>query len=474
MRFYSVPVLLVFLFLSLWSVAQDTDLSEKVLARPDKLFSALGKKSRSLESDLDKQTDRYLSRLQRQEEKLKKKLWKKDSLLAKELFSDIEEKYAALRKAPGTLSSASSVYNGHLDSLTTSLRFLQQGNLPLAGSPALANTLSQYKELQSRLNYSEQVKKYLVERRHLLTQKLSEAGLVKQLKDYQKTIYYYQVQVTELREAWIDPSKLEAKLLDYATRLPRFRQFFANNSVLGSLFALPDATTNPAALQGLQTRASVNQSLIDRFGSGSDATQLMQQGVQQAQGELNRLKQQVSSYSSADYGNGAADLPKGFKPNQARTKTLKDRLVLGTDVQSQKARNYFPVTTDLALSLGYQLNYKSIIGIGAAYKLGLGTGFNNISLSHQGVGLRSYIDYQLKGTLFISGGYEQNYRSAFRNIDQLKDYSSWQTSGLLGLNKKYKLRGKLKGEMKLLWDFLSAQQTPRTQAILFRIGYSLK
>jgi hypothetical protein len=44
----------------------------------------------------------------------------------------------------------------------------------------------------------------------------------------------------------------------------------------------------------------------------------------------------------------------------------------------------------------------------------------------------------------------------------------------VGLSKKYKLKGKMKGEMKLLWDFLSYQQVPRSQPIVFRIGYSLK
>jgi len=42
------------------------------------------------------------------------------------------------------------------------------------------------------------------------------------------------------------------------------------------------------------------------------------------------------------------------------------------------------------------------------------------------------------------------------------------------LSKKYQVSKNLKGEMKLLWDFLSYQQVPRTQTILFRIGYSLK
>ncbi|HVG15893.1 MAG TPA: hypothetical protein VM935_13060, partial [Chitinophagaceae bacterium] len=95
-------------------------------------------------------------------------------------------------------------------------------------------------------------------------------------------------------------------------------------------------------------------------------------------------------------------------------------------------------------------------------------------ISNEGVGLRSYVDHKLKGSLYISGGYEQNFRTAFSSVQQLKDYYAWQCSGLIGLSKKYRVSKKLKGDMKLLWDFLSSQQVPRTQPLLFRVGYSLK
>jgi hypothetical protein len=167
------------------------------------------------------------------------------------------------------------------------------------------------------------------------------------------------------------------------------------------------------------------------------------------------------------------DLPDGFKPNTQKTKSFLQRIELGTNFQTQKARAYFPVTADLALTAGYKLNDNSITGVGFSYKAGLGRGWNNISLSHQGFGLRSFIDYKLKSSLYITGGYERNYLSQFNRVEQLRDYPAWQTSGLLGLSKKYKVSKKIKGEIKLLWDFLSYRQIPRTQALLFRTGWGL-
>jgi hypothetical protein len=120
------------------------------------------------------------------------------------------------------------------------------------------------------------------------------------------------------------------------------------------------------------------------------------------------------------------------------------------------------------------LNNKSTIGIGAAYRLGWGNDWNDIKLSHQGVGLRSYLDWKIKGSFYFSGGYEQNYRAMIHSIAQLQNYSAWQTSGLIGVSKKYSINKRFKGEMKFLWDFMSYQQVPKAQPILFRLGYSIK
>ncbi|MBK9381709.1 MAG: hypothetical protein IPN39_10305 [Chitinophagaceae bacterium] len=61
-----------------------------------------------------------------------------------------------------------------------------------------------------------------------------------------------------------------------------------------------------------------------------------------------------------------------------------------------------------------------------------------------------------------------------RNFNVLQNYSSWQQSGLIGISKTVPVKSKFfkKTSLKLLWDFLSYQQVPRTQPVIFRIGYN--
>jgi hypothetical protein len=464
--------------------AQDSSKLDRALSLPDKFFGALDKKTSSIEGKLDKQTDKYLTKLERQESKLKRKLYRKDSALAKELFSGVDQRYDQLKNTSGKVNRYASQYSGHLDSLSTALSFLKSNDLVkgssisnLSNNPSLQKSLDQYKQLQSKLNASDQIRKQLLQREQLLKEQFQKLGMVKELKKFRKQVYYYQSQVREYKELFENPSKLEAKLMEVVLKLPQFRDFFAKNSLLGSLFALPSSSSSnssTASLQGLQTRAMVNQSLVDRFGSGPSVMQQLQQNVQSAQGQLNQLKSKLSSLKQGSYGNtGKGDIP-GFKPNTQKTKSFLNRIEYGGDVQSQKARYFFPVTSDIALSLGYKLNDKSSIGVGASYKIGWGSNWNNLNITHQGVGLRSYVDLKIKGSFYVAGGYEQNYRAMINSIDQLRDYSAWQSSGLVGLSKRYQISKKMKGEMKLLWDFLSYQQVPRTQAMLFRVGYSLK
>lgn len=404
---------------------------------------------------------------------MRDKLARVDSLKAKAIFSGVEEKYAALETAPQRLSQYSSVYSGHLDSLTTSLNFLKSEGL---SKPELQSSLAQFSSLQAKLNQTEAVKKFLAERKRLLKENLEKLGMLKELKGFSRQAYYYSAQLKEVKALWEDPSKLEKRLLEWAVKSEKFNDFFRQNSQLASLFALPGGNTSTASLQGLQTRASVQQALTARFGSGPGLQGMLQQNMQAAQEELNELKNKLFRYGSGSVGNGSSeiDVPEGFTVNGQKTKTFLKRLEYGLNIQSQKSRSYFPVTTDVGLSLGYKLNDKSSVGLGASYKIGWGRGWNHLRMTGEGVGLRSYLDYKLKGSLYLSGGYEQNYRMAFHSIDPLKDYSAWQASGLIGLSKKYKVSKKVKGDIKLLWDFLSYRQVPRTQAVLFRVGYSLK
>lgn len=466
----------VFILLASSLEAQEPAGADTLMAVPGKVFASLDRKTAFVNAKLDRQTAKYLARLQKQENKLRKKLWKKDSTLAKQLFEGVEDNYQKLSKAPEHIGKYAAVYSGHLDSLTTSLNFLK--NNSLVNNLPLENTLSRYKALQGKLNQADQIKKYISERQRLLKEQLQSLGMIKELKEFQKQAYYYSAQIKAYKEAFEDPSRLEQKLLETVLQVPQFKDFFQKNSQLGALFSLPGGSSaaSPVSLAGLQTRASVSQALVDRFGSGPNVTQMLRGNMQAAQGQLSQLKAKAASFTSGSYGNSSSDIemPEGFIPNNQKTKSFWGRLQYSADVQTARGSSYFPVTSDIGLSLGYKLSEKNSLGIGASYKLGWGKSWDNIKITHQGLGLRSYLDLKLKGSLYVSGGYEQNYRSEIHTIQQLKDYSAWQSSGLIGLSKKYKLKGRVKGEVKLLWDFLSYQQVPRTQAVLFRVGWSLK
>jgi hypothetical protein len=130
-----------------------------------------------------------------------------------------------------------------------------------------------------------------------------------------------------------------------------------------------------------------------------------------------------------------------------------------------------PSTSDLAGTLGYRINTKSEAGIGISYKLGLGS-IQHIQFSSQGIGFRSYLDWKIRKQFYATGGYEINYNSGFKSIQQLKNEDLWQRSALIGISKKYQISKKLKGNLQLLYDFLAYKHTPVSQPFLFRIGYN--
>jgi hypothetical protein len=481
-KFTNFFILTAYLLLPFVSPAQtDPSLIDMRVAPPGKFYSRLSDKIEGVSQQFDKRTEKLLRKIEAQESRIYKQLWKKDSLAAKELIGNARERYASLKEnakqQAGRLGRFSQVYSGKLDSLSTAFRFLEDNKLI---SPALKDKVTgsteALKALQDKFNQANIIRKFVKERRELLASQLEKFGLTKELKLLNKQVYYYQQQLREYKELWEHSDKLTAKLLQVLSRTNVFKNFFAKNSQLGSLFNLGGtAGTDPVLLAGLQTRSSVLQDLQGRLGSNSAVQQLLQQNMQSAQSQLNALKDKVN-YHMPRGGSNDDIMPETFKPNNQKTKTFFQRLEYGTNFQSQRQGGYFPITSDVGLSLGYKLNDKSVIGIGASYKIGWGQNIRNINISSQGAALRSFADMKLKGSFWISGGYEMNYRSAFNRIAELKNLNAWQQSGLVGVSKVVSLQTKFfkKTKVQLLWDFLSYHQVPRTQPLVFRVGYNIK
>ena len=240
--------------------AQDSSRIDKVISLPNKIFNVLDKKTSSIDQRLVRQTNKYIDRLQKREHKLRNKLCKKDSALARHLFGGSDAAYGKIKTVAAGTNSISSVYSGHLDSLTTSLNLLKQVNA--SSTAGIEKTLDQYKSLQNKLDASDQIKQVLEERQRLLKEQFEKLGMIRELRGFEKDVYYYQQQVKEYRQAINDPSKVEEELMEVAMKVPQFKDFFARNSIVGRLFSLPPNYNTSLALTGLQTRAQIQQQVL--------------------------------------------------------------------------------------------------------------------------------------------------------------------------------------------------------------------
>lgn len=473
-----LPLLISCVLLCLFaanSFSQDSMLVvDKILHFPDKLFGVIDNKTRRIEERILYQSEKYLRKLAKQEARLQRRLARKDSVLAKQLFDGQARKYEQIQQQLKN-SSSGDYYSGHLDSMRTALVFLERNKL-LAQSAGyqqqLQKVLGQYEGLQGKFSQAENIRKYLQQRQAFLRTQLENSGMMKEYRKLRKTAYYYQAQIEEYKQVFENPEMLEKKLMQVAMKIPAFREFFNKHSELASIFRLPgNDPIDPSTLTGLQTREMVLQQMEQQLGSGPNFSSQLNQSLASGQSQLNALKEKANQLGSG--GNGEADMP-NFKPNTQKTKSFLQRIELGSNMQNVRSDNLLPVTTDLGLSIGWRASDKSIIGVGASYKMGWGKNIQHLRITHEGFGLRSFADFKLKGSFWITGGGELNYRSSFGSFDILKNFSPWQKSALAGLSKKYSIRSKMKGNIQVLFDFLYRYQVPQTSPVLFRFGYTFK
>jgi hypothetical protein len=233
-------------------------------------------------------------------------------------------------------------------------------------------------------------------------------------------------------------------------------------------------------LTGLQTRNQVSETAKSQLTAAASGTtnnnssgggSAAPSGLESAQSQLASYKAKLSQFGGG--GGSEIDAP-NFRPNEQKTKTFFSRLMYGIDFQTTQSTYFFPAMTSVGLSLGYKLGKGNDVGIGAAMKIGWGTGFNHIAVTGQGVGLRSFVDIALKGSFSATGGFEYNYVAPFTEYQQLRQIQDWTKSGLIGVSKTVSTKSRLLKQTKLslLWDFLSYQQVPQTEPLIFRVGYS--
>lgn len=498
MRFIPTALIVIFVFISFFVKAQNDSTFEQLQKFPANNFLyQTQKKVDQYKERIYHKTIKSLEKLSRWEDKIKKLLDKASPETSAQLFSDGKLSFNSLlekyKKGESVLENNMPQYDAYRDKLSTSLKYI--GNAEIYFDSvlrykclALSNNI---KQLDNNIGETEAIDKIITERKKLLlTAAVQFIGKSKWLVKINKETYYYSETLINYKQLFDDPGKSQKLALDILNKIPAFKHFFKSNSQLSSLFSLPGNDANEANLQGLQTRAAVNTMVRNSMGTINlpQTQQLLSAQLQLAQSQLNKVKDKLLKNGISSNWDGETPLGnKAGTPNNQHSKTFKQRLDLSTNLQFGKSQGWLPSTADIGFGIGYKLNDKSTIGLGVAYKLGLGS-IKKIKFSHEGIGFRSFFDWKAANektkifkNIYLSGGFEMNYIPALADKKILTytgsdtSISTWQKSGLIGFSKKVNSKSKYirSTKIQILYDIFHPKQASSDQRWIIRMGYGL-
>ena len=442
---------------------------------PNKYFKEVDKKIDVYSNRITGKTEKTLLKLSRWEKKIQVALEKVNPGAAQRLFGPGRTTFSSMlakyQSGTGIVEKSKARYDSYRDKLTTSLKYIEAKKTYLDSSilKPLLNASKKAENLELDIANTEAIEKFVKERKkELINETIKYLGKNKYLSKINKESYYYIETLRNYKELFKDPSKAEETAVKLLNEIPGFDKFLKQNGMIASLFGGSGNGNAASQLAGLQTRDGIQNLIQDKIAAGgSNAQAIFEKQLQAANDQINLLKSKVEKLGGTNSNTQVPD----FKPNTQKSKTFRQRVEFGTNVQFGKTSKWVPNAANVGLSMGYKLNDKSIIGLGIAYKLGIGS-IEKISFTHESIGFRSFIDWKLKNQFFLTGGYEMNFNAGFKNINQLKELSKWQRSCLLGFTKKYRINNKLKGNIQLLFDFLYRSHNPTTQPVVYRIGYN--
>ncbi|MEO5890617.1 MAG: hypothetical protein ABIQ31_10210 [Ferruginibacter sp.] len=463
------------LLLALATQAQDAGTLNNELQRiPGKYFDGLEKKAKQYIRNIDCKTENTLVKLSRWENKIRAILKRVNPEATSLLFSEGRPTFTTvlqeIRNGASFAGQYPAGYNKYLDDVTTRLKYLagQDSNLTKKAT-TLVNDLD---VLAAGEVKAEAIQQFIETRRkELVEQALRSVGKNRYLSKIDKETYYYSASLKNYREIFSDPTKTEEIIAALLGKIPAFKKFAKQHSLLSGLFDI--SPQNGRLDPGLQTRVGVEQLIKGRLAETvGQASGAMNKNLQSAQAQLINIKSRLKE------GGTNSELP-GFKPNDQKTKTFGQRIEYTASIRFAKSQHWLPQGTDIAFGVGYRLNDRSLVGFGASYLLGIGN-IGNIHLSTQGLGIRTYADWKLKKQFFITGGLEINYltmKSLHQQLPATRGFypsGIWQKAALIGIMKKMNIRTGwfTSTNVQVLCDLFSRRHVLVSQPVLFRMGYN--
>lgn len=128
-----------------------------------------------------------------------------------------------------------------------------------------------------------------------------------------------------------------------------------------------------------------------------------------------------------------------------------------------------PLLIDYSPAIAYQFTGKASFGIGASGRVKIG---NDSTKEEDLVAYRAFLDYKIVGNIFIHTEWENTGQKTLNTVTDQEE-RTWTNRWLLGLGKDFNFSPKVKGNILLLYNFNSENNTPHGQRFQVRYGFKI-
>jgi hypothetical protein len=356
--------------------------------------------------------------------------------------------------------------------------------------------------LRAEIKRAELIQSHIKERSNYISG-LSEQypQLGKSIQSLEKVNYYMSAQSNEYMNLFADRSRPEKLLFGSLNKIPGFSEFASlknqipqtnalTGDVAGQTMDIAMAEFKSAAQnKGMDPMKLLNQSVgLKNFWSKKDdvkssiaeARQNTESAVTEIKDEYETIKSDSTLKDSRkeEIKNEIDESSdENWKPNQLKTKRFVDRLTYGTSLQASPRTTFFPTAGTFSMQAAYSITTRMSVGVGSSYIAGFAMsstsddrrkfqGYTN------GMGFRSYLDWNVKYNLYAVSGYEVNYRADnITNGGQIdfKELGTQQfVSCVAGIKLKKSSTKRNLATMEILYDFM-AQKTGQP-SLMMRMG----
>jgi len=275
--------------------------------------------------------------------------------------------------------------------------------------------------------------------------------------------------------------QLESKIGKY----PQFQELQKLTAQLEQVRSMPE--DYQGKLEGYQDKdkikSQVKEMITKHFSQHQDKLQAAQQ-------KLATFKKKYSSIQSTK------DMSTAIKRNSLEGRPLSERFVLGGTFQVNPSYSRsngsqstttgasgggsstslpagagkVPTSVDLSPLLGYRLNKKLTLGVGATYRAILN--FDEFEAKDQVYGYRGFFQADAVKKIFLHGEYERMNLAVESSSTNEEIYRYWKSGALVGIGKEYSFVKGIKGQVMVLYDFLHEDGvSPYKRPLVIRFGF---